>query len=113
MKKRILSLETIQKTGENIKVSGWVQSVRLHGKIIFVDLRDRKGLLQLVFTPKNETAYDIAQKLKPEWVISVEGTVNKRPEKMINPNVVTGSIELLGEKIATFAFSMLQIRYKN
>lgn len=97
--KRILSSEAIEKVGEKIKVSGWVQSVRLHGKIVFIDLRDRKGIIQIVFTPKNQEVYDLSQTLKDEWIISIEGIVKERPEKMINPEIESGTIELNGEKI--------------
>ena len=97
--KRILSSQAIEKIGEKIKVSGWVQSVRLHGKIVFIDLRDRKGIIQLVFTPNNQEVYDLSQTLKDEWIISVEGIVKERPEKMINPEIESGTIELNVEKI--------------
>ena len=97
--KRILSSQAISNIEKKIKVSGWIQSVRLHGKIVFLDLRDREGIIQIVFTPKNEDVYDLSQTLKNEWVISVEGTVKKRPEKMINPEIESGTIELEGEKI--------------
>jgi aspartyl-tRNA synthetase len=97
--KRILSSETTKYLGKEIKVSGWVHSVRSHGKIIFIDLRDKEGLLQIVFIPKNKELYEIAKQLKPEWVISVEGKIQKRPKQMINPKIETGEIELLSEKL--------------
>jgi len=97
--KRTLSSQTIKSIEKKVKVSGWIQSVRLHGKIVFVDLRDRGGIMQIVFTPKNKDVYDLAQTLKNEWVISVEGIVKKRPEKMINPEIKSGTVELSGEKI--------------
>ncbi len=97
--KRILSTKTIDKVGEKIKVSGWVHSVRLHGKIVFIDLRDREGLLQIVFTPKNERVYQLAETLKDEWIIEVQGTVKKRPEKMINSDIKSGTVELQGEDL--------------
>ncbi|PJE57680.1 MAG: aspartate--tRNA ligase [Candidatus Portnoybacteria bacterium CG10_big_fil_rev_8_21_14_0_10_38_18] len=101
---RISIEETIKKTGEKVKVCGWVHTRRDHGKIIFIDLRDRSGLLQVVFQPtaghpQGDTLYDLAQDLRSEWVISVEGTINKRPKGMINSNLPTGEIELKVEKL--------------
>ena len=101
--KRILNLETIKYLGKKVKVCGWVNSIRSHGKIIFVDLRDRSGILQLVFTPEDESLYKIAQKLRPEWVIGVGGETRKRPKEMINPKVKTGKIELKSEKLEIFS----------
>lgn len=73
---------------------GWVSVRRDHGKIIFIDLRDRWGIVQVVFTPKNETLLKEADRLRPEWVISVEGIVKERPKGMENPEMPTGSIEI-------------------
>ncbi len=67
--------ETINCVGKKVKVFGWVNSRRDHGKIIFIDLRDRSGILQVVFGEDN---FKVAQEIKPEWVVSVEGTINKR-----------------------------------
>jgi len=82
-----------------VKVMGWVNSWRAHGKILFIDLRDRSGVLQVVFTPKNEPLYKIAESLRPEWVISVEGTVKERPRGMLNPKIETGKVELEAENL--------------
>ena len=92
--KRILNLETTKYLGKKVKVCGWVQTIRSHGKILFIDLRDRSGVLQLVFTPENKTLYQTIQKIRPEWVISAVGTIAKRPIGMINPKIETGKIEL-------------------
>jgi len=96
---RIYINETIEHSGTKVKICGWVNSRRDHGKIIFIDLRDRSGLLQIVFIPKNKEVYKLAEELRPEWVIEVEGVVNKRPEGMINPKLITGKIEVLAEKL--------------
>jgi len=101
--KRTYTTGAEEHIGEKIKVCGWVNSVRSHGKIIFVDLRDLKGILQLVFTPNNKESYKTAKELKDEWVIEAVGTVSKRPSKMINPKIVTGKIELLVEKVNVFS----------
>lgn len=88
--------ETAKKIGDRVNVKGWVHSRRDHGKLIFIDLRDRSGLLQIVFPPElSKQAGD----LRSEWVISVEGKIEKRPEKLINPKLTTGSIELKAEKL--------------
>ena len=92
--KRTLNSETPKNIGSTVKLSGWVNTVRSHGKIIFIDLRDFSGLVQVVFTPKNKEIYELAQKLKPEWVVSLEGEVKKRPQGMINDKVETGRIEI-------------------
>jgi len=91
--KRIAIEETSKYVGKKVKVAGWVHSRRDHGKLIFIDLRDRSGLLQVVFTGKE------ANILRPEWVISVEGSINKRPKGMINKELLTGKIELKAEKL--------------
>ncbi len=96
---RILNIKTIKYLGKNIKVSGWVDSIRSHGKIIFIDLRDRSGILQLVCVPKNEKAYELTKELRPEWVIEAVGKVSKRPPRMVNPKIETGGIEISIEEL--------------
>ncbi len=93
--KRILNIETIKYIDTKVKVCGWVNTRRSHGKILFIDLRDRSGVLQLVFTPKNENLYNLANEIRPEWVIEIEGRVVKRPKQMVNSNIATGQIEIL------------------
>ena len=92
--KRIAILETINHIGEKVIVAGWVHARRDHGKIIFIDLRDRSGILQVVF-PNAEIAKD----LRSEWVVKIEGIINPRPEKLINLKLATGKIELSAEKL--------------
>jgi len=94
--KRIFIEEAVNKIGEKVKVSGWVNVRRDHGKIIFIDLRDRTGLLQVVF------AGDIVKKadmLRSEWVVSIEGKIKERPENLKNPKIETGSIEMEAEEL--------------
>ena len=95
---RISIADTTKYVGKRVKICGWVHSRRDHGKIIFIDLRDRSGLVQVVFVPKNKNLYKLADTLRPEWVIGIEGTVNKRPKGMINPKLETGKVEVLAEK---------------
>jgi len=99
----MFSSETIKHLDKEVRVCGWVNGVRSHGKIIFADIRDKEGLLQLVFTPKNEKIYKIAQEMKPEWVILVEGRIQKRPKQMVNPKIKTGEVELQAQKIEIFS----------
>src|SRR3989344_5468442 len=92
---RILTEEIVNKVGEEVELSGWVDNRRDHGKIIFIDIRDRKGIFQLVFVPKdNPEVYKLADTLRPEWVITVKGKVSERPKGMINENLKTGKLEL-------------------
>jgi aspartyl-tRNA synthetase len=86
-------LETKDLVGKEAELFGWVANRRDHGKLVFVDLRDRTGLLQVVFTPKSP-AYEAAQELRGEWVVRIKGLVKARPEKMQNPDLATGMVEL-------------------
>jgi len=96
---RIFTVEINNKIQEEVKLSGWVHNRRDHGKIIFIDLRDKEGIAQIVFTPEKEDAYKMAKELRPEWVIEVTGRVFQRPEKMINPNLITGKVEVLANTL--------------
>lgn len=87
--------ETVNKLEKEVVVAGWVQGRRDHGKIIFIDLRDRSGTLQVVFTPQNETLYKLANTLRPEWVIKITGVIKTRPAGMNNPNIATGNQEIV------------------
>lgn len=86
--------------GKTVTLSGWVNRRRDHGGLIFIDLRDRFGLTQIVFDPeKNPKAHSIGEKLRAEWVISVRGTVIPRQPGMANPKLATGDIEVEIEEI--------------
>ncbi|MDJ0723169.1 MAG: aspartate--tRNA ligase, partial [Desulfobacterales bacterium] len=87
---------SIDDVGREVVLMGWVQRRRDHGGVIFVDLRDREGITQVVFNPEIDAAvHDKAQALRNEFVIGVRGKVDPRPEGMVNPNLVTGAIEVL------------------
>jgi aspartyl-tRNA synthetase len=101
--KRILNIETTEYLEKKVKIAGWVQTIRAHGKILFIDLRDRSGILQLVFTPETKELYEIVQKIRPEWVIGAEGTIEKRPKGQINPKIKTGKVELHPLNIEIFS----------
>lgn len=93
--KRVLSAETPQKIGEVITVSGWVQSRRDHGGLIFVDLRDHQGIVQLVFHPDSAEAFGYAEQLRDEFVVRASGEVKQRGEGLANPNVASGNVEIV------------------
>src|ERR1700727_2251768 len=82
--------------GQEIKLAGWVHSYRDHGNLVFIDLRDRDGITQLVFDPDlcGPAIHEEARKLRTEWVISVAGLVNARGAGMENPKLATGEIEV-------------------
>lgn len=87
---------TAKNIGETVTLTGWVHHRRDHGGMIFIDLRDRYGLTQIVTDPtKEKTAHDIADEVRPEFVIRVTGEVRSRPEGQANPNLATGEIEVL------------------
>jgi len=79
---------------KKVTIAGWVDVRRDHGKLIFIDLRDKSGTVQMVASPKHQEVLQTTEKLRPEWVIEVKGEVKKRPEKMINPDTVMGDIEI-------------------
>ncbi len=89
---RTLISETVKYAGQKVKVAGWVNARRDHGAIVFLDLRDRSGILQVVAAP------DLVKDIKDEDVLEVEGTVQERPIKMVNPDLTTGRVELKAEK---------------
>ena len=97
--KRIFINGTIGKIGDKVKVSGWVNVRRDHGKIIFIDLRDRSGLLQVVFSSASKDLWAVADTLRPEWVVSIEGLIKERPEKLRNSKLETGNIELEAQEL--------------
>ena len=87
--------------GETVTVAGWVHRRRDHGGVIFVDLRDREGLLQVVFDPDRPEIFAEAERLRSEFVLAVSGKVRSRPAGTVNPNMVTGHVELLAEELTT------------
>lgn len=96
---RDLVTETAKKIGKTVTLYGFINTRRDHGKIIFLDLRDASGIVQVVATPKVEAAYKIATKLSAEDVIKVVGNVSKRPKENINKDIPTGEIEVSAKEI--------------
>ena len=102
---RFLVKDAAKHIGEKVRVSGWVNTRRAHGKILFIDLRDISGVLQVVFTPSNKEVYELAEKLRPEWVVEIIGQIVKRPENMINPKIATGQVEMSVESLKVLSES--------
>lgn len=96
---RILSSDTPQHVGQTVTVAGWAASTRDHGGVIFVDLRDHTGLVQLTIHPENAEAFAVAEKVRDEFVLKATGTVTKRAEGLANPNIASGTVELIVEKL--------------
>ena len=85
--------------GETVAVCGWVHRRRDHGGVIFIDLRDREGLLQVVFDPDRADIFAEAERIRSEYVLAVRGVVRDRPEGTINENMATGHIEVLAHEL--------------
>jgi len=94
MKNRIYIKELKDYIDKKVVIAGWVDVRRDHGKLIFIDLRDMSGKVQMVALPNHKEAHDNASKLRSEWVVEIIGKVNKRPEKMGNGKEPNGAIEV-------------------
>jgi aspartyl-tRNA synthetase len=88
-----------QQVGTSVTLCGWAHRRRDHGGVIFIDLRDREGLAQVVFDPDRPDAFGIADRVRSEFVLRVTGTVRRRPEGTANPNLPTGEVEVLAHAI--------------
>lgn len=95
---RILTSQVPEKIGETVKLAGWVHTRRNHGKLVFLDLRDRGGIVQVVFKTSNEV-----DSVRPEWVVQIEGEVKKRPENMQNSELPTGLVEIAATKLTVLS----------
>ena len=95
MKKRVLAIHTPDNVGEMTTVAGWVHSRRDHGGLIFIDLRDHTGLVQLVINPEQAEAFRLAESLRDEFVIRASGVVTERGEGLKNPNIASGNVEIV------------------
>lgn len=92
---RILASETVYKTGQEIILKGWVERARVHGKLVFIDLRDRSGVIQAVVNNQvSPEAFIIASDIKSEYAVELIGKVNKRPEGAVNKDLITGTVEI-------------------
>ena len=96
---RTLTVKTPRLVGQEIKVAGWVNTRRDHGGVIFVDLRDHTGLIQVVFNPDHDDIFHLAEGLRDEYCIAVTGTVRERGTGLENPHLATGQIELVASQL--------------
>ena len=96
---RELSIDLKSKVGSQATVSGWVNSRRDHGGLIFIDLRDHKGIIQLVITPDTKDAFALAETLRDEFVVTATGKIRERAPELKNPNIATGDIELVVDSL--------------
>src|ERR1700675_3494590 len=85
--------------GQSVTLFGWVQRRRDHGGVIFIDLRDREGLLQVVCDADNPATFRSAETVRSEYVLRVVGTVRERPDGTVNPNLASGEVEVLAREI--------------
>ncbi len=99
MKQRILAIDTPSHVGETVTLAGWVHTRRDHGGLIFIDLRDHTGLVQLVISPEQAEAFALAESLRDEFVIRVRGAVKEREDGLKNPNLATGAVEIVVENL--------------
>jgi aspartyl-tRNA synthetase len=89
--------------GQEVTVAGWVHRRRDHGGVIFIDLRDREGLLQLVFNPGTAAVFAAAERLRSEFVVQVTGQVRRRPDGTVNPKLASGEVELVASALNVLA----------
>jgi len=99
--KRTISIEITNQVGKAVRLNGWVHARRNMGKIAFLDVRDRWGIVQVVCVPDelDKVSNEAVKEIRPEFVVEIEGTVQKRGEKQINKEMATGTIELLAKKV--------------
>jgi aspartyl-tRNA synthetase len=90
---------TASHVGEEVNVVGWVHRRRDHGGVIFLDIRDRTGIVQVVFDPDTEESFAIADRVRNEFVLTMQGRVRPRPEGTVNPDMATGEVEVLGRTL--------------
>ncbi|MFZ5364822.1 MAG: aspartate--tRNA(Asn) ligase [Patescibacteria group bacterium] len=102
---RTLNLEVVNKKGEEVMIEGWVDGRRNMGKIVFLDMRDRTGVLQVVLVPGelDKDSQKLIDNIRPQFVLAIEGIVNERTGKNANPQMETGTVEVLAKKITVLA----------
>lgn len=101
---RVLAAKTPEHIDKEILLQGWVHSRRDHGKLIFIDIRDRSGLVQVVFHPKvSEEAHKKASEFRPEYVVAIKGLVKKRPDHLVNEKLASGTVEVEAIEVEVLA----------
>lgn len=103
MKNRIYIKDLEKHIDSTSTISGWVSVRRDHGKLIFIDVRDETGKVQVVVTPKNAEALAVANTLRSEWVVTITGLIKKRPDNLINADELNGMLECVAESITVLA----------
>ena len=103
----LLKISSLSKKnlGKKISVSGWVENIRDHGGVIFIDLREGNEILQVVVEPQNKEIFKVAESIRDEFVISVSGEINERPKGTINKKMITGEIELNSSNLSILSKS--------
>lgn len=96
---RTLAIKTVDLVGQTVKVEGWVNTRRDHGGVIFVDLRDHTGIVQLVFNPDNANMFHDAESLRDEFCIAATGKIRNRGEGLENPHIPTGKVEIVADSL--------------
>ena len=81
--------------GRTVRIAGWVHRRRDHGGLIFIDLRDSKGIVQVVFNPADVASHEVAHRARTEWILAISGVVRPRSEATVNPNIPTGEVEVV------------------
>lgn len=96
MTDRVYIDQTPNHVGETVTCAGWIDSRRDHGKIVFLDIRDRSAKVQVVLVPNSldEASQEVMKQVRPEWVVQFQGFIKQRPAKLVNPDLVTGTIEI-------------------
>ena len=104
----------LDRVGETVILAGWVHRRRDHGNLVFIDVRDRSGIVQVVFDPDiDKNSHEVSESLRNEWVIQVEGEVIARSEGTINPDLKTGYVELHVSRIVVLNESLTPPFYVN
>ncbi|OHA14540.1 MAG: hypothetical protein A2909_02575 [Candidatus Tagabacteria bacterium RIFCSPLOWO2_01_FULL_39_11] len=96
---RVFIRDSLNKIGEKIKLAGWVGARRDHGKLIFIDLRDKTGTIQAVFNNKDEKIFKLAEELRQDYVIEIEGFLRERPQSMVNQEIESGKVEVSADNL--------------
>ena len=108
MQRSYCGLIDLKSVEENLVIKGWVNTRRDHGGVIFIDLRDHTGLVQVVFNPEEREIFEAAQAIRSEYVLEVRGIVKKRLDGTDNPEMSTGKIEIVAKDL-TILLSLIHI----
>ena len=99
--------------GNRVRLAGWVHRRRDHGGLVFIDLRDAGGIVQVVFNPENAPSHEVAHRVRTEWCLALEGVVARRSPATVNPNMPTGEVEVIPETCRVLTESLTPPFYIN